>query len=101
MAVRKKKKKKEKRNGADALREAKDCVLHIKILFRCCILHSYALLRVTLIFVVSLLYLVVKAQQCFVTSSCMFLDKKTLLEIWLNPWLNFEEPGQVVEVLYL
>ena len=36
----------------------------------------------------SLLYLVVKAQQYFVTSSCMFLDEKTVLEIWLNPWLN-------------
>ena len=34
----------------------------------------------------SLLYLVVKAQQYFVMSSCMFLDKKTVLEIWLlNP----------------
>ena len=31
----------------------------------------------------SLLYLVVKAQQYFVTWSCMFL-----LEIWLNPGLN-------------
>ena len=36
----------------------------------------------------SLLYLVVKAQQYFVTSSYMFLDEKTELEIWLNPWLN-------------
>ena len=35
-----------------------------------------------------LLYLVVKAQQYFVTSSCMFLDEKTMLEIWLNPGLN-------------
>ena len=33
-----------------------------------------------------LLYLIVKAQQYFVTSSCMFLDKKTVFEIWLlNP----------------
>ena len=32
-----------------------------------------------------LLYLVVKAQQYFVTSSCMFLDEKIVLEIWLNP----------------
>ena len=41
-------------------------------------------------FLLSLLYLVVnlKAQQHFVTSSCMFLDKKTMLEIWLNPGLN-------------
>ena len=36
----------------------------------------------------SLLYLVVKAQQYFVTSSCIFLDEKTVLEIWLNPGLN-------------
>ena len=37
----------------------------------------------------SLLYLVVKAQQYFVTSSCMFSDaEKTGLEIWLNPKLN-------------
>ena len=35
-----------------------------------------------------LLYLVVKAQQNFVASSCMFLDEKTLLENWLNPGLN-------------
>ena len=32
----------------------------------------------------SLLYLGVKAQQYFVSSSCMFLDKKTLLKVWLN-----------------
>ena len=36
----------------------------------------------------SLLYLVVKTQHYFVTSSYMFLDEKTVLEIWLNPWLN-------------
>ena len=35
-----------------------------------------------------LLYLVVKAQQYIVTLSCMFLDEKTMLEIWLNPGLN-------------
>ena len=35
-----------------------------------------------------LLYLVVKAQQYFVTSSCMFLDEEIVLEIWLNPGLN-------------
>ena len=35
-----------------------------------------------------LLYLVVKAKQYFVTSSCIFLDEKTVLEIWLNPGLN-------------
>ena len=47
-------------------------------------------------FVLSLLYLVVKAQQHFVSSSCTFSDEKTLLKIWLNPGLNltsFEEPG--------
>ena len=36
----------------------------------------------------SLRYLLVKAQQHFVTSSCMFLDEKTVLEIWLNLGLN-------------
>ena len=36
----------------------------------------------------SLPYLVVKAQQYFVTSSCMFLDEKTALEMWLDPELN-------------
>ena len=32
--------------------------------------------------------LVVKTQQYFVTSSCMFSDEKTVLEIWFNPGLN-------------
>ena len=44
----------------------------------------------------SFLYLVVKAQRYFVTSSCMSLDEKTVLEIWLNPGLHLqslEEPG--------
>ena len=41
----------------------------------------------------SLLYLVVKTQHSFVTSSCMFLDEKTVLEIWLNPWLIFRGTG--------
>ena len=36
-----------------------------------------------------LLYLVVKAQRYnIVTLSCLFLDEKTMLEIWLNPGLN-------------
>ena len=39
-------------------------------------------------FVLLLLYLVVKAQQYIVTLSCVFLDEKTMLEIWLNPGLN-------------
>ena len=29
-----------------------------------------------------------KAQQYFVSSSCMFLDKETLHKIWLNRGLN-------------
>ena len=36
----------------------------------------------------SLPYLRVKAKQYVVSSSRMFLDKKTLLKIWLNPGLN-------------
>ena len=39
-------------------------------------------------FVLSLLYLVVKGEQDFASSSCMFLDRKTLLKIWFNPGLN-------------
>ena len=39
-------------------------------------------------FVFLLLYLREKAQQYFVSSSCMFLDKKTLLKGKLNPGLN-------------
>ena len=38
----------------------------------------------------------VKTQQYFVSSSDMFLDKKTLFEIWVNPGLNltiFRETG--------
>ena len=47
-------------------------------------------------FTLSLLYLVVKDQQYFVTSSFMFLEEKYLLEILLNPGLNltiFRETG--------
>ena len=36
----------------------------------------------------SFLYLAVKAQQYFASSISMFLDKKTLFKIWLNPGLN-------------
>ena len=36
----------------------------------------------------SSLNLGVKTQKYFVSSSNMFLDKKTLLKIWLNPGLN-------------
>ena len=39
----------------------------------------------------SLLYLGVKAKQYFVCSRCIFLDKKTLLKIWLDPWFS---PGR-------
>ena len=38
--------------------------------------------------VLSLPFLVVKDQQYFVTSSCMFLDEKSVLEILLNPCLG-------------
>ena len=36
----------------------------------------------------SLLYLGVHAEQYFANWSCMFLDTKNLLKIWLNPGLN-------------
>ena len=36
----------------------------------------------------SLLYLVVKDQQYFVTSTCMFLDEKNVLKILFDPCLN-------------
>ena len=36
----------------------------------------------------SSLNLGVKIQKYFVRSSNMFLDKKTLLKVWLNPGLN-------------
>ena len=48
-------------------------------------------------FALSVLYLVVKTQQHFVTPSCMFLGGKIVLEIWLHPGLNltiFRETGQ-------
>ena len=53
------------------------------------------MLRVTFCVVITG-YLVVKAQQYFVTSSCMLLEEKTVLENWLNPGLNltiFEGTG--------
>ena len=49
-------------------------------------LPSYALLRVT--FYVIIFFSEIKAQQCLVSSCYVFLDKKTLLKIWLNPGLN-------------
>ena len=36
----------------------------------------------------SFLFFEVKTQQYFVSSSYMFLDRKTLLKIWLNSGLN-------------
>ena len=51
----------------------------------------------------SLLYLGVKAQQLIVSSSCMFLDKKTLLKVWLNlVWvkLNRLSRNRALAVLY-
>ena len=51
----------------------------------------------------SLLYLGVKAQQYFVSSSCMFLDKKTLLKVWLNLFwvkLNRLSRNRALAVLY-
>ena len=45
------------------------------------ILPSYVLLRETLC-VVTVSWC--RAKQYFVSSSCMFLDKKTLLKLWLN-----------------
>ena len=33
-------------------------------------------------------FLKVEAQQCFISSGCMFLGKKALLKIWINPGLN-------------
>ena len=44
-------------------------------------------------FVLSLLYLGVKARQYFVSSSCMFLEEKTLLKIWRNLGINFRGTG--------
>ena len=36
----------------------------------------------------SLLYLRVKAQQYFVSLSCLFLDRKIVLKMWLNLGLS-------------
>ena len=45
----------------------------------------------------SLRCLIVKAEQYFVTWSCMFLNDKTALEIWLNPGLNLTIPAEVLQ----
>ena len=47
---------------------------------------SYILLRVTFCAVITVTR--GKGSTAFLRSSCMFLDKKTLLKIWLNPGLN-------------
>ena len=52
----------------------------------CIYLPMHCLARV-LFWVISSFF-VSKAQQYFVSSSYMFLDKKTLLKIWLSPVLN-------------
>ena len=52
-------------------------------------LPFYALLRVTFCQLSSLNF-EVKTQQYFVNSSDMFLEKNTLLKIWLNPGLNLQ-----------
>ena len=59
-------------------------------MFRFCILPSCVLLKVSILcyHYSSLWYLRVKAQHYFVSLSCILLDKKTLLKIWLNPGLN-------------
>ena len=46
----------------------------------------------------SLLYLVVKTKQYIVISSYMFLDEKTVLEIWLNPRFKSGRLREVVVV---
>ena len=56
--------------------------------------HFVSLLRVTFYVIITVSR--VKAQRYFVSSSDLFLDKKTLLENWLNPGLNlttFRETG--------
>ena len=47
----------------------------------------------SILYVLFLLYLRVKAQQYFVSLSYMFLDKKTVLKIWTNPGLNLRGIG--------
>ena len=49
----------------------------------------------------SSLNLGLKTQQYFVSSSDTFLDKKTLLEIWLNPGLNLTTFWGTGPCLYL
>ena len=49
----------------------------------------------------SLLYLVVKAEQYFVTSSCMFLDVKTVRQILVNPWVKLNHLSRNRALIYL
>ena len=50
----------------------------------------------------SLLYLRVKALQCFASLSYMFLDKKTVFKIWLNLRVNMTKvPGPCVDDYYI
>ena len=59
----------------------------LKLLFHFLYLPSYALLRKT--FCVIITVNLVERHNWFVSSEGMFLDKKTLLKIWLNPGLNW------------
>ena len=69
------------------------------------LIQDYALLKETFCVIISFFFFFqVKAQQCFVSSSYMFLDKKTLLKIWLNPELNltiFRETGPCVLIRHV
>ena len=56
-----------------------------EIFFRSCILHSYALPRVTFCVIITVSRS--KGSTVFCTLE-LFLDEKTVLEIWLNPGLN-------------
>ena len=54
------------------------------MLFRFCISPSYIMLRVTLCVIIYTVF-GSEGQTVFLSSSCMFLDKKTLPKIKLNP----------------
>ena len=55
----------------------------IETFCRFCILLSYVLLGVKF-------GVIITVSQSFVSSICMFLDKKTLLKTWFNPGLNLK-----------
>ena len=65
-------------------------------MFRFGILHSYALLTATFCVIITLSRGKGSTQQYFVTSTCMFLNEKTVLEVWVNP--GFEETDHGVQV---